>query len=541
MLIDVLKTHFNGVSSVEIIDTELATSLYGKTTFSEPVTVHAALQVKEKSIIPTIIKLANSQSWQLYPVSSCKNWGYGSVNNVDECGSRIVLDLSPMNRIYPVSKELGILTVEPGVTQQILADYLEKQDWQFMTPVTGAGPNCSILSNALERGYGITPYTDHFSAVTSLKAYLPNPDLCESEYISATSSLDTSGVDFVDKTFKWGVGPYIEGLFTQSNFGIVTEATIRLAPKPKGFCAFYIQCFDESKFGQLVLLIREVMRSLEGIVGSINLMDKRRLIAMVADNPQGPGVHAVMNAQQVISLGNKNHLPEWMVVGSIYGEPEIVRSAKKIVSRLCKGLGKLIFSDGIAIKAGTFLSNLVPVGPLKNVRSQLQSLQEGIDIMQGKPNQVALPLAYWRNPYKKADKSKALLPDQDACGLLWYAPLIPMEPEAMANFVEFVRKTTPKYGIEPLITFTNLRYDCVDSTVPIVFNLKDPDALQAAHACLDELVEIGLRKGYVPYRLNVEQQRKLLAGQISEELSGKLKMAFDPNNVLAPGRYSSRY
>ena len=35
-------------------------------------------------------------------------------------------------------------------------------------PVTGAGPNCSLLANALERGYGITPPTDHFGAVTRL-------------------------------------------------------------------------------------------------------------------------------------------------------------------------------------------------------------------------------------------------------------------------------------------------------------------------------------------------------------------------------------
>ena len=30
-----------------------------------------------------------------------------------------------------------------------------------MVPTTGAGPHASVLGNACERGYGITPDTDH--------------------------------------------------------------------------------------------------------------------------------------------------------------------------------------------------------------------------------------------------------------------------------------------------------------------------------------------------------------------------------------------
>ena len=46
---------------------------------------------------------------------------------------------------------------------------------RFLVPVTGAGPDCSLLgNNALERGCGIMPHAAHFGAVTWLEAVLPD-------------------------------------------------------------------------------------------------------------------------------------------------------------------------------------------------------------------------------------------------------------------------------------------------------------------------------------------------------------------------------
>ena len=71
------------------------------------------------------------------------------------------------------------------------------------------------MANALERGYGVTPLVDHFGAVTDLEAVLPDGSLYR-------SALREAGGDEVARLFKWGIGPYSNGLFTQSGFGIVT-------------------------------------------------------------------------------------------------------------------------------------------------------------------------------------------------------------------------------------------------------------------------------------------------------------------------------
>src|SRR5262249_43277345 len=139
----------------------------------------------------------------------------------DDC---MILDLSALTRIRRFEAESGVVTVEPGVTQGMLADFLTRGGHPFLVPVTGAGPNCSLVGNALERGYGITPYTDHFGAVLALEAVLPDGSL----YRSPLSELVADDAP----AFKWGIGPYLDGLFTQGGCGVVTSVTIALARVP---------------------------------------------------------------------------------------------------------------------------------------------------------------------------------------------------------------------------------------------------------------------------------------------------------------------
>lgn len=158
--------------------------------------------------------------------------------------------------------------------------------------------------------------------------------------------------------------------------------------------------------------------------------------------------------------------------------------------------------------------------------------------MLGKPNQIALPLAYWRNPSYTAEAGKTLHPAKDKCGLLWYAPLIPANKDAMTSFIDMVRSTTVKYNIEPLITFTHMSAHNIDSTVPIIFDLTNEKAKADAHACLDALFAEGVKRGFVPYRLNIKQQRQLDKNAVCWQTAGKIAKALDPNAVLSPTRYN---
>jgi len=496
--------------------------------------------------VQSLLLLANELSstpelrFTINPISTGLNWGYGT-SQPPSCSSRIIiLDLSSLNKIKFIA-DLGLITLEPGVTQKQLSEFLIGQGDQFMVPVTGAGPSCSILSNALERGYGITPNTDHFGAVTAIQGYWANG----SNYTSAINELDQSDEKVVDKTYKWGVGPYLDGLFSQSNFGVATSMTIRLAKKPEKFVSFIIRVPSDSDMEQATLLIRKVLSDYEGIVGSINLMDKRRLLSMFADNPL-PGEHKVMSDELIKTLSDSLQTPSWTIMGSIYGTKGVAKAVKKEIKQIFNQLNcNQIYSDSAIFPIANSLIKWTPNFLLKKIpvlslaQKQLESFERGKEIMLGRPNKMALKLAYWRHKDCMNIKPEDLSPAKDGCGLLWYAPLVTMNPDVMRKYVEFIRATCPKYNIEPLITFTNLKYDCVDSTIPIIFDLSNPKAVEDAHNCLKELVINGLKLGFVPYRLNIDQQQWLLdASTPFWQTTNNIKSALDPNKILSIGRYN---
>ncbi|PKG85389.1 FAD-binding oxidoreductase [Colwellia sp. 75C3] len=508
----------------------------------------AVITLTQSYEIKALLDLANqcaideTLAFSLYPISTGQNWGYGTSQPAGLSKNIILVDLGKLTDIKHFDSELGLVTIEPGVTQQQLSDYLQLNNHDYMVPVTGAGPDCSILANALERGYGITPYTDHFSAVTSIQGYWANGR----PYQSAVNELDASDDKFVDKTFKWGLGPYLEGLFTQSNLGIVSQMTIRLAKKKADFTSFFIQMQDDALLEEAVPLIRQVLQDYEGIVGSINLMDQRRLLSMFARNPKGNATHQVMNNKEIKTLANDLQAPSWTIVGSIYGSVGVVSAVKKEIDVIFKQLPcKRVYSNSLAIVLTNKVINKLPdwliikIPIIAKVAEQLDSFNKGKEIMLGKPNKVALKLAYWRHKGAQGFDKDKLSPGKDGCGLLWYAPLITMKANKMREFVNFIRETCPKFNIEPFITFTNLKHDCVDSTIPIVFDLSNAQAVTDAHNCLKELVEEGLKKGFVPYRLSIDQQQWLLNKDSDFwQTVDQLKTSLDPHNILSQGRYN---
>ena len=171
--------------------------------------ISGAVRPTSRPQVQTIVKTSRELGIPLYPISTGNNWGYGSaIPTADGC---VIVDLSGMTAIT-LDAETGLATLEPGVTQRILREYLDENSLRFLCPVTGAGPDCSLVGNALERGHGITPYTDHFLAVMSLEAVLPDGRI----YRPPLAEL---GCIEVDRAFKWGVGPFLDGIFSQARSG----------------------------------------------------------------------------------------------------------------------------------------------------------------------------------------------------------------------------------------------------------------------------------------------------------------------------------
>ncbi len=505
---------------------------YGYCTTGEKRKIVAGIKVIDSTEIKLLFQLANEFDVPLYPISSGKNWGYGTALPVENFCA--IVDLSLMNKIIEVNAKMGWVKLQPGVTQLQLRKYLDENSLNFMVPTTGAGPHVSILGNALERGYGITPHKDHFDAVINLEAILPNGET----YHSVMKEL---GGQEIHNNFKWGIGPHLDQLFSQSNFGIVTEATVSLCPKPEQVEVFVFELNSDKELPQAVEAIRTISQKYGNFISGMNLMNQRRVISMKLKYPQHllKKGELVLDDKVVEQVGLKHKIPKWTGVGAIYGTKGVANAIKTDLKKILSFAHKVKFINTKYVKTIDKIASVIPsfLGG-DNIRSLSSSLKSLTDILEGRPSEVALPLAYWRSSDQYNSLSSQNLA-KDQCGLIWYSPLVTMEETKINSYIHFVESTCKLFGVEPLITLTSISDKCFDSTVPILFDKKDLAQKINSEQCYQELFNIGQKIGYFPYRVGVNAMEKITSVKAPGwELVSQIKKAIDPNNILAPGRYS---
>ena len=512
-----------------VLNAEQSQRLYGADTTGSQRVIAGALHIVNGETVPEVMRIAQAHRVPVYPISTGHNWGYGSALPArDGC---VIIDLSRMQRIVHFDAEFGVVTVEPGVTQGMLADFLQAGGHPYLVPVTGAGPTCSLLANALERGYGVTPITDHFSAVTDIEAVLPDGSLYR-------TALREAGGEELARLFKWGVGPYSVGLFTQSGFGIVTKMSIVLARRPESVKVCLFSLKDDALLETAIERLRHILGRLPGTVGAINLMNQHRVLSMSAPYPKDRlGPDGLIPQAVVEELGRQYQILAWTGFGTLYGTRRVVAAAQREIRSALSGVAsRLIFLTPNGAQKLAGLANKLPGALGKRLGSTAETLALSLQLVAGRPNETALPLAYWRNQRPQQDGPRD--PARDGCGLIWYAPLVPMRPAAVRGYVDMVKQVTRRHGIEPLITFTTLSDKLVDSTVPIVFERDAQATVQAAQDCYADLVQTGRPLGYFPYRVGIGGMSTVVGLQDkATAFHARLRENLDPHDILAPGRY----
>jgi 4-cresol dehydrogenase (hydroxylating) len=518
------------LGSSQVIVGDRVQSAYGSDTGGAHRQIPAALRIVDRESLPKVLHIAHRNKVPVYPISTGKNWGYGTaLPATDGC---VIIDLIALDKILHFDPEFGVVTLEPGVTQGMLADFLEMGGHPFLVPVTGAGPTCSLLGNALERGYGVTPYTDHFGAVTDIEAVLADGTIYK-------SMLRELGGDELARLFKWGIGPYTNGLFTQSGFGVVTRMSIVLARRPEcvKVCLFSLR--EDALLEPAVLRIRTIMGKLTGTIGGINLMNQHRVLSMAAPFPANClGADGLIPPEIIKQLGKQYQIYPWTGFGTLYGSQRMVAAAQKELKVALGGIAtRMMFLTPDRAQLLARLAKLLPGRFGKGLQAMTGTLAKSLELVAGRPNETALPLAYWRTA--KPQRGLHRNPAMDGCGLIWYAPLVPMRAGDVRAYVNMVKEVTRKHGVEPLITFTTLSDKLFDSTVPLVFDSEQPDASDAAKACYVELLTSGRAQGWFPYRVGVEMMPTLarMQSDTARTFQSGLHYGIDPHDILSPGRY----
>jgi 4-cresol dehydrogenase (hydroxylating) flavoprotein subunit len=495
-------------------------------TFATTQRVPLVLRPADRAEVQACLRVASRHVVPIYPVSSGNNWGYGS--SVPASDGNVLLDLGRMNRIVDFDEALGYVTVEPGVTQQDLYDFLQQRGSRLWMDATGAGPACSIIGNTMERGFGHTPYGDHYAHACAFEVVLADG-----------TCLSTGLARFPDAAagpcHRWAFGPILDGLFTQSNFGVVTRMTVWLMPAPERFEAFFFRCDSQHPLGAVIDALRPLR--LNGTLRSAShIGNDYKVLNGLGQFPWAiTGGRTPLRPEHMVDVRRRLRIGVWNGSGGLYGTRVQVAEAKRLLRRQLRGrVTHLQFVDDRKLYLAQRFAGAYRLVTGWDLSATLALLRPVYGLMQGIPTHETLASTYWR---KRTPPPADPNPDRDRCGLLWCAPVAPLEGGHVERMAQLGIDVLLRHGFEPMLSLTLVSERALTGVVSICYDREVPGEDARAMACYQDLLATLSTHGYHSYRLGIQATQDDRPRDANDVMIAALKRALDPRGILAPGRY----
>ncbi len=515
------------VGQPHVLSDDASLSRYALSTGPAGTRPAAVVRPEASEQVQRIVRIAGQYRVRLYPISRGYNFGYG-----DACAptdGQVIVDLGRMDRIIEVNRELHYCVIGPGVKQGQLADYLAKNAPELVLDCTGAGRDASLVGNTLDRGFGHTPYGDHFLHTCGMKVVLADG----TELNTGFGAFDGARSG---RVYRYGVGPFLDGIFCQSNFGIVTEIGLWLMPRPEAFSAFFFSVDDEAQLEAIIDRLAPLRRS--GLLRSaIHIANDLRVVSSKTQYPwdRAGGATPLPDALRK-QLRREHGVGLWMGAGSIEGSRGLVKQIKRELKRALKPVRITFMDERRYALAQRLVGLLNRFGLARGLTGQLRALRPVLDLMQGTPTDEPLAGVRWR---LRGNLDEAQLdPRLCGAGLMWASPVLPMTGHDARRVMQTIEPIFAAHGFECPITFTMINERAMIGITNVFFDRRDEDETARAAACYDQLVQSLIDAGYPPYRTGPGGFAKLHApAEAFWRVAGRLKHALDPEQILSPGRY----
>ena len=476
---------------------------------------------KNKAEIQLILKYANQYLVQIYPISCGKNWGFGS--SLPSENDTIVVNLKDFNTIVDIDLENGYATVTPGVTQELLAHALK--DTAYFIDVTGSSADSSLIGNALERGIAYNSL--RVENISELEILLPNGKFINTGF-SSLKNTNTSN-------YPWGIGPSLDGLFFQSNFGIVTQAKIKLMKRTINAKAFCVTLKNER---DLFLFISSLKPLLENnLINCIpHIFNKERFYPGMAPLlwKYFQNIHQEKNRDEILHILKKQFDGEWFVAGNLRGFTEQINLGVKHLKKITPSSSKLQF---IGAKEKTLIKIIKKLPFFNELKAFIYATDELGDLTCGNPTNLTLPSINWAIP----GNEKSLFDlDIDGCGdggFLYFTPMSNYTQYDIALLLKTTMQIASKFYLVPAITLNAITPDIMEGVISVAFNKHNAFEVENAHKCIKEMNKTMIDLNLLPYRTNIDMMDLITFKKDYASTLIKLKQIFDPNHILSNGRY----
>ncbi len=501
------------------------------TGFAQTISGYATPSCREDLVQLVLRSRASGQA--LYPISTGLNWGYGS--NSPVAAGAVIVDLSRMNRILnadQISIDNPVALVEPGVTQAQLATFLAKKCPDLTFNVTGSGGDTSILGNTLDRGVG------YFGP--------RKEDLFGLEIVTGTGEVLRTGFRRLGddsplaQCHPYGLGPILDGLFFQGNFGIVTSACFRLIPRRPKEVAVSMALRNTKHLASFIDELARLKR--DGLLTSVtHIGNKARTQSTLAygvthylEEKCGYSQEkALSEADRAIALIAPD---EWASLAAITGNSGQVRAAIREIRQRIGRIARVMVITDTLLDIGYAVTHALRFIPFARANAAaIHSIRPLHALALGIPTNAPVENLLWK--FGRTDlPAKAL--DESPCGLLFVNPALPSNGQAVVTVVEELQVVAEKHGHKLYMTLNIETSTSMVAVINLLFDRSNQEEIDRAHRCADDMLACIRRHGLEPYRARVDMMKDVVDDNEYWRTIRRLKDIFDPDNIIAPGRYN---
>ena len=462
----------------------------------EPDHFRASAAVAPESVeqIQAVLKVANRDRIPLWVISTGRNLAYGSA--APRLPGSVVLDLSRMNRIIEVNEDSAYCVVEPGVTYFQLYQHLkDKGIGLWLSPPEPGW--ASVMGNALDHGVGYTPMGDNFGFSCGMEVVLPEGDVLR-------TGMGAMAKSNAWQLFKYGFGPVVDGLFSQSNFGVVTKLGMWLMPKPPAYRSYMVSFPKESDLHAAI----EIMRPLKinNIIQNCAMLTPWTYEATLREQRS-----AFWEGQGPIPDDRKQAIVErlgvgfWNLYGAQYGTPTMMDEYWGMIKGAFSQIPgtKFFFADERPDLVGIKLRDMLG---------------------QGIPNMGTFNVLNW-------------IP---GAGHIDFSPVSPSTGADASKIYEIIKHEVAAGGFDYVGAFI-IGWREMHNVVLMIYDKQSQIERDKAHATFLRLVKRAAAEGYGEYRTHIAFMDEVAAtydfnGGAMLRFNERLKDAVDPNGILSAGK-----
>ena len=367
--------------------------------------------------VVALVRQSRSNGVPLYSISTGRNWGQGSAMPIqDGCA---LVNLSQMRQIRAVNERLRFAIIEPGVTQGQLSAYLQTHHPQLVYPMTGSGTETSIVGNILERG--VSARGHRYQTLLGMEVVLGNEQIVRTGMWHLNETPQSC-----KHIYPPGIGPDLNGLFTQSNLGIVTGMVIRLEKRQR----------------------RHLMSLVAPETSLIPLTDK--LFSLREDGVLQDGLLLTGMQDPRTSAGEKIERGNWFASASIQGTEAMQEAAMLHIRHQLEGLSlQLRFYD----------MSQMPANPEPEYLSIVAGMYQGV------PSNYALETMA-RLGGTELEGRLEIDEAKDVIGFVCALPAVPFEGQSVAHVIEEVDALSVQWGLQPYYNFVGLTPTALEGFFP---------------------------------------------------------------------------